>query len=123
MDRQKKPGVQLMIRLSAGLKEALDKACAENRASLSAEITQRLKRTFREDEQRGGNELKLVYEQLTAAFGLGGRLGATAQGLNPDSAEQWLRDPIAFEVALANLNETARTIKASFARSISGADQ
>jgi hypothetical protein len=112
---QKRPGVQVLLRLSAGTKDALDKACAENHTNLSGEVTARLKRTFAEDRAQGGGEMQLVTGQLVAAFRLGGRLGAIAHGLDPDGTE-WLRNPVAFDVALANLNETAKALKDTFAR-------
>ena len=48
-------GVQVMVRMSAALKAAIDKAAAQNQTSISGEVSHRLKRTLLEDEQRGGS--------------------------------------------------------------------
>jgi hypothetical protein len=91
-------GVQVITRMSLALKAAIDRAAAQNGTSVSAEVADRLKRTLREDEQRGGSDVLRVQARLNEALRHGGELGADASGV---AREKWLTDPVARRVAKA----------------------
>ena len=93
-------GVQVMVRMSAALKAAIDKAAAQNQTSISGEVSHRLKRTLLEDEQRGGSNQRLLARLNEAALH-GGELGAAANNVDP---AKWSSDPVARRVARAAMN-------------------
>jgi hypothetical protein len=107
MKPQKPPAVQVMVRMSGNLKAAMDREAAKNQTSISGEVSHRLKRTLTEDAERADPNRR-VLQRLIDAWRHGGEIGADARKVD---RANWLSDPIAFDVALAELNAEAATIR------------
>jgi len=100
--RAPEPGerVALGAHVSAEVKRRLDAAAEANGRSQSKELEIRLLRTFAEEDQFGGPELREVVHQMAGAFARGGRAGARARGHPKWPPAIWMQDPYCFKVAM-----------------------
>ncbi len=99
---------QMLIRMHAPLKAALESAARGQGRSTSAEIVRRLELSLEADAQHGGPEVGRVIQRMVAAFLHGGELGTIARGLKPG---EWVRDRVALQVAIAAVIDELRGIE------------
>jgi hypothetical protein len=101
MEEQMLRTVQLNLRLSEALRERIANSAGRAQRSMNAEITARLEASFARDAEFGSEEETSLARLIAAAFSLGGRRGAAAQG-HPDwTAREWLVDPVCYAAATA----------------------
>jgi hypothetical protein len=94
-------GVQVNIRFPEELRDRLSDAAVRNKRSMNKETIARLEASFARDAEFGSEEETTLARLIAAAFSLGGRRGAAAQG-HPDwTAREWLVDPVCYAAATA----------------------
>ena len=105
MGRPKKPAtpgerVSLGLRVTAGVKERLDRAADSSGRSQSQEAEIRLERSFSEEDGFGGPEILDMARLMAHAFNLGGKRGALTKGHPRWTPARWMNDPFCYESAI-----------------------
>jgi hypothetical protein len=92
--------VQMLVRMREPLKTRLEEAARQKGVSATAEVVDRLERSFDEEERFGGREMLGIVNLVAGHFMHGGQMAARATGHPEWTPGDWMADPMCFRIAM-----------------------
>lgn len=101
--RKKSTKVQVPIRMEKTFRTKLANSAKARKASMNAEIVQRLERSYEIEKRLGGPQLVELIEILASVMKTTGERAGFAVSTEPYGGE-WLRQPFAYDQAVKGAN-------------------
>jgi hypothetical protein len=92
--------VQVLVRMRETLKLALEDAADRKGVSTTAEIIDRLERSFADQERFGGPEMLAIVNLMVGSFMRGGQLAARASQHPEWTPAEWMNDVFCYRAAV-----------------------
>lgn len=98
VQRKKTATVDIKIRFKEPLRARIERAAKQRGVSMNAEMTDRLERSFSQDDSFGGAELRWFAHLMATAFAIGGQRAAGDR-----TPHEWTKDKHALAAATVSV--------------------